>query len=133
MKKILDTPYVHFELQDDDVLICTYKKGSKLNLDMAKEIVKARLELMNYEPTLVLVYNQGVVSMDKKAREYLASDDGVKGVIAAAIVVGSPFTSFMANFFVSVNRPKMPVRIFSNAKDALKWLQKFRKINVENG
>jgi hypothetical protein len=126
MKKILDTPYVHFELQDD-LLICTYKKGSRLNLDMAKEIVKARLEFINYKPTLLLVYNQGVVSMDKKAREYLSTEDGVKGVIAAAIVVGSPFTSFMANFFVSVNRPIMPVRIFSNAKGALKWLQKFRK------
>ncbi len=126
MTKTLDTPYVHFELQDD-LLICTYKKGSRLNLEMVKEIVKTRLEFINYKPTLLIVYNQGVVSMDKKAREYLSTGDGVKEVIAAAIVVASPFTSFMANFFVSVNKPKMPVRIFSNAKEALKWLQKFRK------
>ena len=126
MKKILDTPYVHYELQDD-LLICTYKKGSRLNLDKAKEIVKTRLEFVDYKPTVLLVYNQGVVSMDKKAREYLSTGDGVKGVVAAAIVVASPFTSFMANFFVSVNKPKMPVRVFSNANDSLKWLQKFRK------
>lgn len=126
MVKVLDTPYVHFELQND-LMIGIYKKDLKINLDRAKEIVKVRQELADYKPVIGLIYNQGVVKMDKKAREYLASPEGVKGIIAAAIVVGSPFTSFMANFFVAVNKPKMPVRIFSNSEDALKWLQKFRK------
>jgi hypothetical protein len=126
MKKILDTPYVHFELQDD-LLICTYKRGLKLNLDMAKEIVKTRLEFINYKPTLVLVYNQGVVSMDKKARDYLSSDEGLRGCIAGAIVLDSPFGTFLGNFYLSVTKPKMPARIFSKTEAALKWLQKFRK------
>jgi len=126
MTKILDTPYVHFELQDD-LLICTYKKGLKINLSMVREIIKTRLEFQEYKPVVALIYNQGVMKMDKKAREHLASDEGIEGIIAAAFVIGSPFTSFMANFFVSVNKPKMPVRIFTNAKDALKWLDKFRK------
>jgi hypothetical protein len=126
MSKVLDTPYVYYELKGD-LLIATYKKDLKVNLETAKEIIKERHEFTKHKPVVVLVYNQGVVRMDKKAREYLSSGDGVKGIIAAAIVVGSPFTSFMANFFVSVNRPIMPVRIFSNAEEALKWLKKYKK------
>jgi hypothetical protein len=126
MDKVLDTPYVYYELQGD-LMIGTYKKDLKINLEIAKEIVKVRQDFANHTPVVGLIYNQGVVKMDKKAREYLASDDGVKGIIAAAIVVGSPFTTFLANFFVSVNKPKMPVRVFSNAPDALKWLQRYRK------
>jgi hypothetical protein len=126
MNKFLDTPYVHYELQRD-LLIAKYKKDLKVNLDIAKEIIKERHEFTDHQPVVVLVYNQGVVRMDKKAREFLSSGDGVKGVIAAAIVVGSPFTSFMANFFVSVNKPKMPAKVFSDAEDAIKWLNKFRK------
>ena len=126
MEKVLDTPYVHYELHGD-LMIGAYKKDLKINLDMAREIVKIRQELANYTPVVALIYNQGVVKMDKKAREFFASDDGVKGIIAAAIVVGSPFTTFLANFFVSVNKPKMPVRVFSSEADALKWLQKYRK------
>jgi hypothetical protein len=128
MKKILDTPYVHFELRDD-VLFCTYKKGLKLNLDMVKEIVKARLEFTNYKPTLVVVYNAGVVSMDKKARDYLSSEEGLRGGIAGAIVLDSPFGLFLGNFYISVTKPKMPMRIFSKTEDALKWLDKFRPKN----
>ena len=126
MTKVLDTPYVYYELRGD-LLVVTYKKDLKVNPEMAKEIIKERHEFTNNRPVVLLVYNQGVVRMDKKAREYLSSGDGVKGIIAAGIVVGSPFTSFMANFFVSVNKPKMPVRVFSNSEDALTWLQKFRK------
>ena len=125
MKKILDTPYVHFELQDD-LLFCTYKKGLRLNLDMAKEIVKARLEFTNYIPALVVVYNAGVISMDKKARDYLSSEEGLRGCIAGTIVLDSPFGLFLGNFYLSVTKPKMPTRIFSKTEDALKWLDKFR-------
>ena len=126
MPKVLDTPYVYYELQGD-LLVVTYKKDLKVNPEMAKEIIRERHQFTDNKPVVLLVYNQGVVRMDKKAREYLSSGDGVEGIIAAGIVVGSPFTSFMANFFVSVNKPKMPVRVFSNSEDALTWLQKFRK------
>ena len=126
MNKILDTPYVYYELMGD-LLVATYKKDLKVNLEMAREIIKERHEFTDHKPVVLLVYNQGVVRMDKKAKELLASGDGVKGIIAAAIVVGSPFTSFMANFFVSVNKPKMPARVFSDPQGALKWLEKFRK------
>jgi len=126
MVKVLDTQYVHYELQDD-LLIATYKKGLKISLDMAKEIVKARLDFTNQTPILVMVYNQGVVSMNKKARDYLSSNDGIRGIIAAAIVLDSPFGSFLGNFFLSVTKPKIPARIFSKKEDSLKWLQKYRK------
>lgn len=126
MTKILDTAYVHYELQDD-LLIGTYKKGLKINLEMAKTIVKERQEFTGPKPVVAIVYNQGVISMEKKARDYFSSDEGVRGCIAAAFVLDSPFGSFLGNFYLSVTKPKMPIRIFSKKEAALKWLQQFRK------
>jgi len=126
MHKALDTQYVYYELHDD-LLIGTYKKNPRLSLEMAEEIVRVRLEFTGPEPVVGLVYNQGVVSMDKKARDYLASEKGVHGFKAAAIILDSPFSSFLVNFFVSVTKPKIPVKMFSKKEAALKWLQQFRK------
>jgi hypothetical protein len=126
MSKFLDTPYIHFELQDD-LLIARYKKNLKFTLDIAKEVVKARLEFTDYKPVLALVYNDGVASMDKKARDYLSSDEGVRGIIAGAMILDSPFGSFLGNFYLSVTKPKVPIRIFSKKESALKWLLQFRK------
>ncbi|MFL5789854.1 MAG: hypothetical protein ACJ748_17465 [Flavisolibacter sp.] len=124
MDKELDTPHVHLELKEG-ILIGTYKKGLKINLQIAKEIVDARIKFTGNKLMPALIYNQGVISMDKSAREFFSSDEGVSGLKAAAIILDSPFASFLGNFFVFVNKTKMPVRIFSNTPSALKWLKKF--------
>lgn len=126
MHKFLDTLYVHFELQDD-LLTGTFKKGLKINLEIAKEIVKTRLEFADHKPVVALILNQGVLGMDKKARDYLSSDEGIQGAIAGAIVLDTPFGSFLGNFYLAVTKPKIPLRIFSKKEAALKWLQQFRK------
>ena len=132
MTKILDTPYVYLELHND-LLIGTYKKGLKVTLEIAKAIVKTRLEFIDYKPKLTLALNQGVISMTKEARDYLASDEGVRGCIAGAIVLDSPVGSFLGNFYLLVSKPKVPARIFTKNEDAIKWLSKFRKTIPDNG
>src|SRR5258705_1338084 len=126
MHKVLDTPYVHLVLEDD-LLTATYKKGLKITLDIAKEVVRTRLEFAEQKPVVALVYNAGVVSMTKEARDFLSSDDGVRGIIAGAIVLDSPFGSFLGNFYLSVAKPKQPVRVFSKPRAAMKWLHQFRQ------
>jgi hypothetical protein len=126
MHKTLDTQYVYYELYDD-LLIGTFKKNPRLNLEMAKEIVKVRQEFTGPRPVVGLIFNQGVVSLDKKARDYLASAEGVRGFKAAAFILDSPFSSFLVNFFVTVTKPKIPVKMFSKKEAALKWLEQFRK------
>ena len=126
MDKTLDTPYVLFELHDD-LLIGRYKKGLKINLEVAKEIVRLRQEFTGPKPVLGLIYNEGVLGMDKQGRDYLSSDEGARGIIAAAYILDKPFNSFLANFFIAVSKTKIPVRTFSKKEAAMKWLQKFRK------
>jgi hypothetical protein len=126
MHKTLDTPYVHLELQDD-LLIGTYKKGLKITLPMAKEIVKARLEFAEYKPVVALALNQGVRSMNKEARDYLSSEEGSRGLLAGAVVLDNPFSSFLGNFYLAVAKPAIPSRSFTKKEAALKWLNKFKK------
>jgi hypothetical protein len=124
MENVHDTPHVLLEMKDG-ILFGTYKKGLKMNLEVAKDIVKARLEFTGGKNVPAIIYNQGVVSMDKPARDFLASPDGTKGLKAAAMMLDSAFSSFLGNFYLSVNKPPMPVRIFTNTKAALGWIQKF--------
>jgi hypothetical protein len=117
--------YVHLEIEES-ILIGTYKKGLRITLPIAKSIVESRLKFTNNEEMPALVYNQGVVSMDKLARDFLSSIDGVKGLKAGAIILDSPFTSLLSNFFIKVNKPKIPARTFTSKAAALKWLEQFK-------
>ena len=120
----LDTPYVHLRIKDK-ILVGTYKKNIRINLEIAKEIVRARLSFTGNRKMPSLIISQGIVTIDKPAREYLSSDEATVGLVASAILVNSKFSSFLGNFFLTVNKTKMPVKIFSDISKAEKWLQQF--------
>ena len=117
---------MHYELQDD-LLVCTYRKGLKINLQIAREVVNDRIAFTEARPLPALIDCHGVVSVTKEARDFLASEDGSKGITAGAIVLNSPVGSVIANFFLSVTKPNIPARTFTKRETAMKWLSKFRK------
>jgi hypothetical protein len=126
MRKRLDTTYVYLELEDD-LLIGYYKKDKKTDLNAAKQIVRDRLALTEGHPVLALAINLGVRNITKEARDYLASKDGVKSLIAGAIIVGSPVGSVIGNWLLSLSKPLIPSRAFTKKEAAIRWLQQFRK------
>jgi hypothetical protein len=44
---------------------------------------------------------------------------------AVALIVGTPLTRVMANFFLSVNKPVFPTRMFDDEASAVAWLLEF--------
>ncbi len=120
----LDTPYVHLCIRDK-ILVGTYKKNLHINLDIAKQIVHDRIIFTEGKTMPSMIISRGVVSIDKPAREYLASDEAIQGLSASAIIVNSKFSSFLGNFFLRANKTKIPVQIFPNVSKGTRWLQKF--------
>lgn len=124
METELDTPFVHFSIQDG-LLIATYKKGLKINLSIAKPIVQSRLTFTGSRPLPVLILTEGHVKMDKEARDFLASERGTEGVSAAAMVLERPFDWALGSFFLYLRKPAMPTRVFSHRAPAMKWIRNF--------
>jgi len=102
----------------------TYKKNLRINLEIARAIVHARKSFTS-RPMPSLIISQGVISMDKPAREYLASAEATRGLTAAAIIVHSAFSSFLGNFFLAVNKTVLPVKIFTDIRKAENWLGQY--------
>ena len=104
----------------------TYKKGP-ITLDLAKQVVQNRLKFADYKDVPIMIGENGLKSIEKEAREYLSSDEGIQGLKAGAIVTKSIFSRHIANFFIriSVIQPKIPTRLFSTEEEALQWLKQF--------
>ena len=121
----LDTHYVHLLLKDN-LLIGTYKKGLHINLEIAHEIVRARIYFMEGKKRIpAMIITKGITGITKPARDYLSSVEATKGLVASAIIVDASFSNIMGNFFLRVHKPAMPVRIFYDTRRAEKWLKKF--------
>ncbi len=121
---IKESQYVNLELINN-ILVARYKSGPKINLDAAKIILKERLEFTNNKDMPVLVIDSGLVSMNKEARDFLSSPEGVKGIRASAIISLSVVNSMLVNFILKISRPNLPVKIFTNRRVAEEWLKTF--------
>lgn len=127
-----DTSLVHLRIKDN-ILIGSYRKNLIINLDVAQKIVLQRQSFTRGKKMPAIIFSQGITSIDKPAREFLASKEGTEGLSASAIIVDSPFSRFLGNFFLMVNKTSIPVKLFSNILRAEKWLRQFMITNQPNG
>jgi len=119
-----ESNYVDLNLENR-ILIARYKSGSRIDLEAAKLILKERLDFTNNKDVPVMVIDSGLVSMDKPARDFLSSTDGVKGIKACAIISSSVVNSMLVNFILKISRPNLPVKVFTNRATAEDWLKSF--------
>ncbi len=112
----------------DDILFIHYKKGLRFDLDISRKFVAKRLEFLKGKQYPAVVIDEGLLSMDKPARDYFASDEGIGGVTAVAFIQKTLFSKMLIDFFIRGSQPKITARAFDNTNDAITWLKSIRPI-----
>ena len=110
---------------EDSIIIGTYDKNLVIDIDLARQIVLDKLEAFQGKSYPVLMDVRNIRSVSKEAFDHFASDDGVQGLRALAILVSSPLTEMIANLFMVFSKPQIPTRVFRTKELAVKWLNKY--------
>lgn len=110
-----------------EILEAVYKKGVKIDKKIAEELVKARKDFTGGRQFLFLIVDDGIVSMDKPARDYLSSTDATDGIIATAFIQNSLYSIMLINFFIGITRHKIKVKAFTDKNEATNWLKNSTK------
>lgn len=126
MMRLNENKYVKmWENPNEPFLYFSYKNGTHLTLEAAKEIIRDRLDFTNNDDSLLLLDLTGLKKTNSDARKYMAGDDGVKGLKAGAFIVSNKVSQVIGNFFILINKPLKPARLFTSEEEAKKWLLKF--------
>ena len=97
------------------------EEAAKENID-AQESIRDGL---NKAKTRVLIDITGVTEISKEARDYFANERTAAIQRATALVVGSPVSRVIGNFFMGLNKPISPTRLFTDPSKAIRWLHTF--------
>lgn len=111
-------------LDDEGIIQEVVNPGSVLDLADAKESIAAEAKFAQGRRLPLLVDMSQVKSISRAARTVYAKE-GPTIVCAVALVVGSPLNRMIGNFFLGLNRPLIPLRLFSSTADAAAWLRQF--------
>ncbi|MCH7964015.1 MAG: STAS/SEC14 domain-containing protein [Bacteroidetes bacterium] len=97
------------------------KKLAKENID-AQERIR---DSMNKEKTRVIIDMTAVFEISKEARDYFANERTASIQRATALLIGSVVSRTIGNFFLGLNKPITPTKLFTDPQEAIKWLRTF--------
>ena len=107
------------------MVLVRYKDGVHLAVEDAKAVIDGCIDLMEGRKFLAVVdaRNMGG-TLAKKAGDYFAHDEKFNSYLAAqALVVNDLAIKLIARFFIKLNEPIRPTKIFEDIEDAMVWLE----------
>lgn len=107
------------------IIRARFHDGAEVTLEDAQANLAATAKLAGGRPLPVMVDLRGVRSQSAEARAYFAGPQALAVCTAVALVIGSPLSRMIGNFFLGFNRPPMPTRLFTKEEDAAVWLERF--------
>ena len=73
----------------------------------------------------LLVDSRDIRSITKEARDFFSIQKRETAVNALAILIYSPLSKIIGNFFMDLNKPQVPAKLFTNELEALNWLKQY--------
>jgi hypothetical protein len=104
------------------IIRARFLPGAEVTLADARENIAVTARLTGGARAPILVDLRQLRSQSAEARAYLAGPEATRVSLAVALIVGSPLSVAIGNFFLGFNRPAVPTRLFRDEEAALQWL-----------
>jgi hypothetical protein len=124
------TTKIYFE-PHTAILVSEVLPDAVITEEEMRENNNTRSEIIE-QPIPILLDIRKIKSITREARE-LAREDAQSGkYTASAFLVNDSISKFIAGIALGFNRPKIPLKVFTNRDKALDWLKQFTISNDKN-
>lgn len=110
-------------LGEDGIVRIIHVPGAEVALEDAKETMAAYLKINQGKRRPLFIDTKTMKSMTRETRQYYSGGEAAKVASAAAIIVGTPVSRVLGNFYLGLSNPHLPSRLFSSEDEALEWLK----------
>jgi hypothetical protein len=116
-------------LRPDGIVQLVWAPRTTVLFEDATAALEAMAQLTGGRRSPLLVDMHDTGPLDRPTRAELTRRSDLQS--AVGLIVGTPLTRMMANFFMSVNKPSFPTRLFDNEASAVAWLKGFVVDTIE--
>lgn len=112
---------------EDGIARTKVKAGSAVKLEHAQEnsVVVNGFYIDRKFP--LLIDARGIKSITRDARNFFTTNGRQTNTLAFAIIIDSSVSKVVGNFFLGINKPAVPTKLFLDESNAVEWLSKFKK------
>ena len=125
IKEKIELAHSEIFLREDGIVEIIIRESSFIGVEECEQIVNAYEQILDDRKYPLLHIIEDFVSIDKDARDYSSSDEGLKFSKVEAFVINSLGHKILANFYMKVNKPSVPTKFFRTKEEAEDWLKKY--------
>mgnify|MGYP002336191693 CR=1 FL=1 len=114
---------IKFKLESEGIMYIECLPGTTLTLEDARESTRIGGELTENIPRPLLCDLTNVVKMSQECRQHFAGAEHAKVFTKCVLIITSPMSRIIGNFFLGANRPLRPTRLFTSREEGLDWLR----------
>ncbi|HXB40873.1 MAG TPA: hypothetical protein VNZ49_10050 [Bacteroidia bacterium] len=123
----LELPHTKVELRDDGIIQFFYGANKEYTMEETHELEEAVKALTKGITHMSLRIAGEYTSVNTEVMKYLSRGRGTLFTLADAFVIHSLSQKILANFYLHINRPILPTRVFNKVEEAEAWLQSLDK------
>jgi hypothetical protein len=117
-------PY-YLNLRADGIMYVRISPEKEESVELVKEMVKKMGEMVNYKQVPMLAKHEEFALPGKANRDYWATKEACPYSKADAFIIKTKAMALISNFYLRMNKPQRPTRMFSDEQEAIKWLKTF--------
>src|SRR5687767_5776752 len=122
---VFETRVYYTWMGQDGVARTQVKPGAEVVLEDARENSRIVNSLNGPERFPLLIDTRQIKSISKEARDHFSLRGRSSRVNGFAILIDSPLSKIIGNFFMGLNKPRVPARLFTSEEQAAAWCRKF--------
>ena len=112
-------------MDEQGIFHLSYTEDARLTLEDTLKELQIISEISGHKGIPTLVDLNNVVHVPRECRTYYASKETEKIMKVVAMLVGTRMSRLIGNFFIGLNKPTMPIKLFTSEMEALKWLKQY--------
>ncbi|MEO6902033.1 MAG: hypothetical protein ABI315_02640 [Bacteroidia bacterium] len=124
ISQVIIVPY-YIHLRADGILYVRITPEKEETVELLKITVAKIGEMVNYKKVPLLLNHENSTMPGKAIREYWAKKESNPYSKADAFMINSDILRLVGNFYLKVNKPERPTKMFTDEQEAIKWLSVF--------
>jgi hypothetical protein len=113
-------------LRTDGIVHVIFHSHVTLDIPLQLKMLELYQQLTKGKKTPFLFSAMEGVVVTKEARDNAITLEEQSPVSAVAVIADNLAYRIIANFYLKINKPKSPYKVFKKVEDAIKWLEQFK-------
>jgi hypothetical protein len=120
---VIETRTARIWMGEDGILRGRIGEGADEKAEDAVANVAAAARLAAGRKRALLIDMRQVSFISQEARRVYAGRETNRYTLALALLVESPLSKLIGNFFIGLNKPLFPTKLFNSEREAIAWLK----------